>query len=224
MRFEIVDDKEAAAAAAARYLTEAAEAGGAIALSGGGSVGRAYELAAGADWSRARIWWNDDRCVPPDDDRSNYRLAREKLLDRLAAPPAEVHRIRGELEPERAAALYDRELEGVVLDLTLQGIGPDGHTASLFPGMPSLDERDRRAISTPAGHEPYVDRVTMTLPMLNATRLVLFLVTGAEKAEAVERAFGRDPSPETPSSLVRSEAGETVAILDRAAAARLDAV
>lgn len=221
VELRVVDDAEAAAHAAAELLAAAAEAGGQVALSGGSTPGRAYELAAAADWSRARVWWNDDRCVPPDDDRSNYRLARETLFDLLAAQPAEVHRIRGELPPEQAAAEYDAALAGITLDLTLQGIGPDGHTSSLFPGFPSLDERERRAIATPAGFEPFVDRVTMTIPMLNATRLVLFLVTGEDKAEPAARAFG-PPDPATPSSLVRSATGRTVAILDRAAAARLE--
>ncbi|HSP72338.1 MAG TPA: 6-phosphogluconolactonase [Gaiellaceae bacterium] len=219
--FQVCADAEAAARAAARLLAEAAEAGGDVALSGGSTPGRAYELAAAADWSRARVWWNDERCVPPDDERSNYRLAKERLLDRLAAPP-EVLRIRGELPPEQAADEYDRALEGVVLDLTLQGLGPDGHTASLFPGFPSLEERARRAVATPAGLEPFVDRVTMTIPMLNAARIVCFLVTGAEKAEIAARAFGGVPDPATPAGLVRSADGETVVVLDRAAASALD--
>jgi 6-phosphogluconolactonase len=221
VRFEVCDDAEAAAHAAARLLAETAEAGGDVALSGGSTPGRASGLAAEADWSRARVWWNDDRCVPPDDERSNYRLAKETLFDRLSEQP-EVHRIHGELPPGEAAAAYDRELAGVVLDLTLQGIGPDGHTASLFPGFPSLDERERRAVATPAGFEPFVDRVTMTIPLLNAARVVCFLVTGAAKAGIAARAFGGPPDPQIPSSLVRSRAGETVVVLDRAAAARLD--
>ncbi|HEY6018043.1 MAG TPA: 6-phosphogluconolactonase, partial [Gaiellaceae bacterium] len=106
IRFEVSEDAEGAAQVAARLLAEAAEAGGDVALSGGSTPGRAYELAAAADWSRARVWWNDERCVPPDDERSNYRLARETLLDRLAAPP-EVLRIRGELPPGQAADEYD---------------------------------------------------------------------------------------------------------------------
>lgn len=221
MRLEVCEDAEAAARAAALLLAEAAEAGGDVALSGGSTPGRAYELAAAADWSRSRVWWNDERCVPPDDERSNFRLARETLLDRLAAPP-EIHRIRGELPPEEAAAAYDRELDGVVLALTLQGVGPDGHTASLFPGFPSLAERERRAVATPAGHEPFVDRVTMTIPMLNAARVVCFLVTGADKAEVAARAFGGSSDPATPASLVRSADGDTVVVLDRAAASLLN--
>jgi 6-phosphogluconolactonase len=201
----------------------AARAGWAIVLTGGQSPGRAYELAAERepDWGAATLWWGDERCVPPDDERSNFRLAREKLLDGLSEQPREVHRILGELGAEDAAAAYDAELEGVRLDLVLLGIGPDGHAASLFPNQPTLDERSRRAIPAEAKLEPFVGRVTMTLPVLRSAPEVLFLVTGASKAKAVERAFARPPSPDTPSSLIRSAEGRTRVIADAAAAARL---
>jgi 6-phosphogluconolactonase len=178
-------------------------------------------MAAGLepDWSRARLWWGDERCVPPDDERSNYLLVEQTLLDRLERQPSEVHRVRGELGGEAAATEYDRELEGVALGLALQGIGHDGHTASLFPSSPALDERERRAVAVP--HEE-VERVTMTLPMLSGAERVVFLVVGEPKADAVARAFAREPDPETPASLLRSEHGETIVLLDRAAAARLD--
>jgi 6-phosphogluconolactonase len=159
--------------------------------------------------------------VPPDDDRSNYLLVKKALLDRIERQPSEVHRIRGELGGEPAAADYDRELEGVQLGLALQGLGSDGHTASLFPRSPALEERARRAIAVP--HDD-VERVTMTLPMLSGANQVVFLVVGAEKAEAVARAFAGRPDPATPASLLRSANGETLALLDRAAAARLDNV
>ena len=159
--------------------------------------------------------------MPPDDERSNYLLVKRALLDRIEQQPAEVRRIRGELGGEPAAAEYDRELEGVRLGLALQGLGPDGHTASLFPGSPALEERDRRAIAVP--HDD-VERVTMTLPMLSGASQVAFLVVGAEKAAAVARAFSGPPDPATPASLLRSADGETIALLDRAAAARLDNV
>ncbi len=192
-----------------------------IALSGGDSPGPAYELAAGleSDWSPARLWWGDERCVPPDDERSNYLLVKRTLLDRIERQPAEVHRVRGELGGEAAAAEYDRELEGVELGLALQGIGPDGHTASLFPDSPALEERGRRAVAAP--HED-VERVTMTLPVLSGAAQVVFLVVGEGKAEAAARAFSGEPGPATPASLLRSERGETIVLLDRAAAARLD--
>lgn len=208
---------------AARLLVEAAARGGHLALSGGSSPGPALERAAELlpDWSGAHVWWGDDRCVGADDELSNYRLAKESLLDRLERQP-EVHRIPcGDLDAEEAAAAYERELGDVTLDLALQGIGPDGHTASLFPGMPSLDERDRRVVATAPGMEPWVDRVTMTVPTLCAARLVLFLVTGEDKAEAVRRAFAEEPTASIPAGLVRSREGRTVAILDPPAASRL---
>jgi 6-phosphogluconolactonase len=159
--------------------------------------------------------------VPPDDERSNFLLVKRTLLDRIEQQPGEVHRIRGELGGEPAAAEYDRELEGVQLGLALQGLGPDGHTASLFPDSPALDEPERRAIAVP--HDD-VERVTLTLPMLSGADRVVFLVVGADKAEAVMRAFAGLPGPGTPASLLRSADGETIALLDRAAAANLDNV
>jgi 6-phosphogluconolactonase len=197
-----------------------AAASGQIALSGGGTVGRVYELAAARrlDWSGVHVWFGDDRAVPPGDERSNYRLVRTKLIDPLSRLP-EVHRIPGELGAEAAAARYDEELVGVTLDLALNGIGPDGHTASLFPGAPGLDERERRAVAAEAGLEPFVERVTMTPPMFAGAALLVYLVTGAEKADAVRRAFADPPSPTTPASLIRGR--ETVAILDAAAASGL---
>jgi len=112
-------------------------------------------------------------------------------------------------------------LRGVSLELVLLGIGPDGHTASLFPNQPTLDERERRAIPAEATLEPFVDRVTLTLPVLCSAPKVVFVVSGDEKAEAVERAFSRPPDPSTPASLVRSTAGDTRLVADTAAAARL---
>jgi 6-phosphogluconolactonase len=217
----IVDTAELAGEAAAALIADAAAAGGHVALSGGSGPRPAYERAGilRPDWSRVELWWVDDRCVPPADGRSNYRITRESLLDGLARPPAEVHRIRGELAPEEAAAEYDAALEGVVLDLTVMGIGPDGHTASLFPSASTLDETERRAVAADAGMEPFVPRVTMTRPVLGAARAMLYLVTGDSKAEAVKRSFADDPSPETPASLVRGQ--QTIAILDRAAASNL---
>jgi len=197
-------------------LAEAAEQGGHIALSGGSTPGPAYELAAELqpDWCRAELWFADERCVKPSDERSNYRLVRERLVDRLERGPAAEHRIRGELTPERAADEYEQELRGVTLDLALLGIGDDGHTASLFPNDAALEESRRRAVAV---ERPDITRVTLTLPVLRAAAAVVFLVVGEEKEDAVTRAFG-SPSPETPASLARSESGTTYAFLDRAAA------
>jgi len=205
---------------AADLLAEAARRGGHVALSGGSTPRRTYEGAArlAPDWSHVEVWWADERCVPPDDERSNYRLVRETLLDRLDRKPAVEHRVLGELTPEEAADAYDVELRGVVFDLALLGIGPDGHTASLFPNDPVLDELGRRAAAVP---RPDVHRVTATIPQLNASETILFLITGEEKADAVARSFAAPPDPATPAGLVRSASGTTIALLDRAAAARL---
>ena len=186
-------------------------------------MGRAYELAAELrpHWSSVELWWGDERCVPPEHEWSNYGMAKRTLLDRLVTPPAAVHRIQGELGAQRAADEYDRELEGVVPDLVLLSVGPDGHLASLYPQAPGLAERERRAIAAEAKLEPLVDRVTMTIPVFESAPLVLFFVAGAERADATRRAFAEPPAEATPASLVRSKSGETVVILDPGAAQEL---
>jgi 6-phosphogluconolactonase len=206
---------------AAQLIAEAATAGGHIGLSGGSGPRPAYERAGilQPDWGKVELWWIDERVVPPADGLSNYRLVRESLLDGLSRPPAEVHRVQTELGPEGAAAQYDEALADVALDLAVMGIGPDGHTASLFPNAPTLDVTDHRAVTAEAGMEPFVPRVTMTRPALAAARTMLYLVTGEAKADAVKRAFAEAPSPSTPSSLVRGQ--QTIALLDAAAASLL---
>lgn len=215
----IAHDEADAADRAAELLAAAARRGGHIAFSGGSTPRRAYQLAAQLepDWGRVDAWLGDERCVPADDERANVGLVREALVARLATPPR-LHPVDTTLPPPEAAAAYDAELAGVTLELAFQGIGPDGHTASLYPNEPSLDEGDARAIAAPARLEPFVDRVTMTIPMLSTARVVMFLVTGTDKADAARRAFAESPSPATPSSLLRSANGRTVAILDPAAA------
>ena len=219
----VLDDPVAAARRVGELLAEAARAGGHVALSGGKSPELAHETAAKLqpDWSRAELWWGDERCVPPDDERSNFGMAKRTLLDRVEAQPREIHRIRGEIDPEAAAAEYDEALRGVRLRLNLLGIGPDGHTASLFPNAPGLQERERLAIAAEPGLEPKVMRVTMTPPMLANADLVLFLVTGKEKADAARRAFQEPESDATPASRIRARDGRTLAVLDRAAASLL---
>jgi len=220
----VVENPGEVAAAVAEWLTLAAHAGGHIALTGGTTPEQAYEEAAKRepDWSRTEVWWSDERCVPPDDELSNYALAKRTLLDRLERDPRAVHRIKGELGKEEAAADYERELGDTVFDLELLGLGKDGHVASLFPNAPTLRER-RRVLPAEPGLEPFVDRVTLSIPVLNSARAIVFAVSGADKAEAAHRAFASEPSPDTPASLVRSRAGKTTAILDRAAAAKLRA-
>jgi len=219
----VADDEESAARKVAELLAAAAGTGSEIVLTGGSTPGRAYELAAELepDWSRAGIWWGDERCVPPDDERSNFRLAQEKLFAKLEGQPGRVHRIRGEDEPGSASAAYEQKLRGTTLDLILLGLGPDGHVASLFPHAPGLDETERLVIPAEPKLDPYVERVTMTPPALRGAGRIVFLVTGEQKAEAVARALAGPPDPAVPGSLIRSERGETLAILDQQAALRL---
>jgi 6-phosphogluconolactonase len=215
-------DEQEAADRTAELLVETARAGGEIALTGGSTPGRAYERAAEVepDWSGAGVWWGDERCVPPDDENSNFRLAKRTLLDRLEGAPR-VHRIRGEDEPDEAARAYADELRGTILALVLLGLGPDGHVASLFPGSPGLDEHERLVVAAEPKLEPYVRRVTLTPGPLRAGGLVVFLVTGDAKADAAAKAFAGPPTVDVPGSLIRATDGRTVAIVDAAAAARL---
>jgi len=220
----VVADAEEAARLVAERLVEQARTGGSIVLTGGSTPRRAYEIAAELepDWSKVALWWGDERCVPPEDERSNYGMAKEALLDRLKGGPVAVHRIRGELGRTEGTAEYNLELAGVsTFDLVLLGLGPDGHIASLFPTFPTLDVTDRDVVGTEAGHEPFVDRITMTLPRLCDTHELLFLVAGEDKADAVARALAGEPSRQTPGSLARAAVGPTRAILDRAAASKL---
>ena len=167
---------------AAELLTAAAAGTGSqIALTGGSTPRRAYRLAAeaGADWSRATLWWGDERCVAADHDLSNFRLAREALLERLPGPPPATRRIEGELGPLRGAEAYEAALRDAFgagiprLDLVLLGVGPDAHCASLFPWAPALHERRRLAVGVErAGLAPWVAPVSYTHLTLPTTPYV----------------------------------------------------
>ena len=218
------------AAVAAERLARAAGEGGQIAFAGGSTPRAAYERLAGmeVEWPACTLWFGDERCVEPDDQRSNFRLVREALLDRLTGPAPQVRRIMGERGPDEAGDAYELELrrafgEGMPrLDLVLLGLGPDAHCASLFPRQPALEERERLAVGVEqAGLAPWVPRVTLTLPVINAAREVVFLVAGAEKAEAVRRAFAGEPDRDAPASLVAPEPGTLTVLLDAPAAEKL---
>ena len=220
----VAADAEEAARLVAERLAEQAGAGGSIVLTGGSTPRRAYEIAAELepDWSGVELWWGDERCVPPDDAQSNYGMAKKALLDRLDGQPAAVHRMQGELGRDDGVAEYRHELAEVgTFDLVLLGLGPDGHVASLFPNFPTLDVTSRDVLGSEAGHEPFVDRISLTLPRLCNTNELLFLVAGEDKADAVARALAGPPSHSTPGSLARSAEGTTRAVVDRAAAAKL---
>jgi 6-phosphogluconolactonase len=221
---EILVLEDPAAVAVERLAT----ASGHVVLTGGSTPRAAYQRVADerSDWSGVDFWFTDERCVPPDHEHSNYRMAREALLDR--GQGSNVHRMEGERGPGDGAAAYERELDGVfgetvpAFELILVGLGPDAHVCSLFPGDDALGERERRVVGveTP-GMAPLLPRITITLPVLDAAREVLFLVTGAEKAEAVRRSFSGNPDPRAPGSLVRPDPGKLTVAMDPAAAGQL---
>ncbi len=207
----------------------------AIALSGGSTPQPLYERLAASpwrdrtDWSRWHVFWSDERLVPADDPCSNQRLAQQALLGHVPIPAAQIHRVPIDAgPPEVVAAAYEGELRASFLlddgslprfDLILLGLGSDGHTASLFPGAPALDERRRLVVATPPGSlPPAVDRVTFTLPVLNAARAIVFLVSGADKAEALRRVLAGDQS--LPAARVQPTDGELHWLVDQAARGR----
>ena len=207
------------AAEACALLTGAS---GHVVITGGSTPRRAYERAAEQreDWTGVDVWFTDERCVPPDHEHSNYRMAERAWFSKVGG--LSVHRMKGELGPEEGARDYERELDESGLEafhLMLLGLGPDAHTCSLFPNDDALGERSRRVVGveTP-GMAPFVSRITLTLPVVNAAQRKVFLVTGEDKADAVARAFSGRPDPRAPASLVE---GEITVLLDQAAAARL---
>lgn len=219
---KIVDD---VAVEAAARISAVAEAGGSVVLAGGSTPKRAYEIASAADWSRAKVWFGDERAVPPDDERSNFRMAKEALFDRLAAPPAAIFRMPGELAPEEAAHQYAADIfehDAEPFDLLLLGIGSDAHTASLFPGKPEISQRNLLVTAVPeAGLEPFVSRVSLTVPAIVRAKEILFLIVGPDKAGPVKQSFGVDHSM-TPAGIVARKArGRVTVLLDAAAAAEL---
>lgn len=237
---------EAGAALVAGVLAEAAAARGRalLSLAGGTTPRTLYERLATAHqgdvpWERTVVAFGDERCVPPTSDSSNFRMAADTLLGRVPVQRELVHRVRGELLPEDAAADYDRTVRGLssagamddrpahalrapLFDVTILGMGADGHTASLFPGSAALGERDRWAVAVtaPESAPGPPERVTLTLPVLAASRLVLFLVTGEAKRTASHAALLEhmaSTAERPPAGQVRGM-GQTIWLLDRAAA------
>jgi 6-phosphogluconolactonase len=216
-----------ARAAAERFVTLATEAVAAqgqfvVALAGGSTPQATYALlateewATRVDWSRVHVLWGDERCVPPGHAESNYRMAREALLDQVPIPADHVHRIRGELPPHQAATAYEAELRAVLgaggrFDLILLGMGADGHTASLFPNTTAVEEREQTVVAV------YVERlqawrVTLTLPAINDARHALFLVSGSTKADALSRVRAGEPLP---AALVHPIQGHLIWLVDQ---------
>ena len=219
-----------------RAAREAVAARGrfAVALAGGSTPRGVYlQLAAEGQrnrlpWERIHLFFGDERCVPPDHPESNYCMANESLLSRVPIPPANVHRLLGEEDPARAAAVAEAELREIMggglpkLDLVLLGLGPDGHTASLFPGTEALNESVRLVT---ANWVPKFNthRLTMTLPVLNNAAEVIFLATGVEKAKVLAEVLRPSPNgPNHPARLVQPTHGRLLWLVDEAAASRLE--
>jgi len=246
IKYYVEPDPDALARRAAHHFVEmASEAVGAsgrarIAISGGNTPKEAFQLLADPNgefrsrmpWSKLDLFWVDERCVPPDNAESNYRMTREALLDHVPLQPHQIHRIEGELEPVVAAARYESalrntfRLEGAEwprFDLVALGMGPDGHTASLFPHTAGLHEMTRLAI---ANHVPQMNtwRVTLTWPVINHASSVFFLIAGADKAEILNQVLtGPRDVERLPSQLIWPVSGILTLILDKAAAALLPA-
>jgi 6-phosphogluconolactonase len=237
VQVEIVPDLEALSeAAAARVADRAAEAVAARgrflwALAGGATPARTYERLAGPPhrerlpWGRMEVFFGDERCVPPEDPRSNYRLAQERLLSRVPLPPSQVHRLACEADPEAGARRYEALLRqrlpeaGGGFDLALLGLGADGHTASLFPGLVPAPGSWVAVVARP--DEPF-RRLTLTPEVLNRSRLLLFLVAGREKAPALRAVLrGEGAMAASPVHLLKPAAGAIQWLVDREAAALL---
>ena len=235
MNLRTFDTPEDLAEAAARAFVErageaTAERGRfAVALAGGSTPRATYGIlardhAGAVDWPRVHVFFGDERTVPPDHEDSNYRMAREALLDHV--PVGSVHPMRGELDPAEAADSYEEDLRAFfesglpTLDLVMLGIGGDGHTASLFPETAALGVTDRRVVANPV-LKLETTRLTLTAPVLSAARDVFFLVAGEDKAEALKEILEGDADPRAyPAKLVRPEGGPTW-MVDRAAAGLL---
>jgi 6-phosphogluconolactonase len=236
----VYDDYEAVSRAAAelflRQANEAVKDRGrfSVALSGGHTPQRVYELLAGppfnrlVDWGRVHIFWGDERCVPPDDPRSNARMAREKLLDHVPVPPGQVHPIACANSAKDGARSYESLLRSFFdgapkrFDLVFLGLGTDGHTASLFPGTPAVLEKDRW-VTDVYSEKDGIYRVTLTAPILNQALVLAFIVSGASKAEALREVLTRRPEPERfPARLIEPDGGKLYWLVDRNSASLLE--
>jgi 6-phosphogluconolactonase len=234
----VVSDPDALAHKAAEHWThlaqEAVTSRGrfSVVLSGGSTPAGLYRLLAQSPyreqtpWHAVHLFWGDERCVPPDDPASNFRLAEEALISQVRIPPENIHRILGEREPDAAARSYIQEIEDYFcgprarFDLVLLGLGSDGHTASLFPGSEALRE-SRMVVPMRARYEDRPTcRVTLTLLPINAARHVLFLVSGETKAEILKTAI-EEPEARLPAQQVNPQAGQLIWLVDKAAASRL---
>lgn len=230
----ILPDADAVARAVAGIvaaMSNAADGAFSIALAGGETPRLLYETLAqepyksGIDWAKWDVWWGDERCVPPTDEMSNYGLAAETLLDKVPIPAERIHRIHGEAGSQAAALSYENDIreryhaDMPQFDLVLLGMGEDGHTAALFPGTHALQETRLAAVPGAAPTPPH-DRVTLSLPAINAARRVVFIVVGREKAHALRAVLAADEedAQQPPAALVRPKSGAAQFVVDEDAA------
>lgn len=204
-----------------------------VVLAGGSTPRAMYELLAAepfrsrVNWVQVEVFFGDERCVPPDDERSNYRMVKQTLLDRVPIPRDNVYRMRGEIDPNEAAKLYGLQLRDIFgdggADLVYLGMGEDGHTASLFPRTAALDEQEHRCVANHVPHD-YLPagtawRLTLTAPFLNRGRHVVVACTGADKAARIAEVLEGDEDPQRlPIQLIQPTSGEFTWLLDAAAA------
>jgi len=204
-----------------------------VALSGGETPRRTYELLATPQyrdhihWQEVHVFWSDERCVPEDDPRSNYRMTRQALLDHVPIPPENIHPIRCDQSPQHAAAQYEKELKDFFsiqnpnFHLVLLGLGENGHTASLFPHTTVLNEQEK-SVSEVFVEELGMYRVTFTAPFINQAEQVVFLVSGAEKAKVLESVLEGAYQPhELPAQLIRPKGNHPTWLVDKAASHKL---
>jgi 6-phosphogluconolactonase len=247
IEYTVVPDAKALAARAAEQFTRMAENAAAargrvrIAISGGSTPKAAFQLLADANqpwrrrmpWDKLELFWVDERCVRPDDHDSNYRMTREALLDHVPLRPEQVHRMEGDLDPQLAASRYESLLRNVFrlegaesprFDLVQLGMGPDGHTASLFPHTEAINEMGRLVVANHVPQQKESWRITLTWPVINHADSVFFLIGGADKADIVNQVLTGPNDPDRlPSQLIWPSGGILTLILDQAAAALLPA-
>lgn len=245
-KIEVYSNSQSLARAAATHFSDVAEAAVTtqhrftVALAGGNTPRLTYQLLTTSeftsmvDWSKTFVFWGDERCVPPQDPESNYHMARDYLLDYVKMPMGNIYRMKGEDDPVQAAIDYEEMLrkfftgaridDEVIrprFDLVMLGLGDDGHTASLFPGTDALRERDRWAVAN------YVEakdswRLTLTPVALNSAAQVIFIVSGASKAEMLRKILHEDvEADEYPAKLIQPDDGEVLWLVDDAAASKL---
>jgi 6-phosphogluconolactonase len=236
VQISVFDDLEALSRAAAEFFSSLAhqaitsQGRFAVALSGGSTPRRLYELLGSApyqntiNWRHVHLFWADERCVPPDHRDSNYALLRDTLLVHIPLAESNIHRVQGEAEPDVAAWKYEQDIKVFfgadtipAFDLVMLGVGEDGHTASLFPGSTAIHEAERLVVPVYL-EKPKVGRVTLTLPIINHASQVLFLAAGRAKARVLRNILYEENSGRYPAGLVRLENGTVTWFLDKDAA------